>query len=74
MGTTYLTKTAAQLVEAYCDEHDRINQEDKEITQRLIKKELTRRFNTMMKLLDQPELADHPEQIYKYFTNEYTRK
>lgn len=73
MNTTYLTMTAAQLVDAYCFEHGRINQQDKETTQRLIKKEMRRRFEAMMKMLDYPELADHPEQIYEYFTHEYTR-
>lgn len=69
----YLTKTAAQLIDAHCFEHGRICKEDMEITQRLIKKELRRRFDTMMKMLDCPELADHPERIYEYFTQEYTR-
>lgn len=69
----YITKTASQLIDAYCFEHDRINEEDKAITQRLIKKELTRRFNVMMAMLDYPELADHPEQIYEYFTHEFMR-
>lgn len=70
----YLTKTAAELVEIHCFEHGRINQEDKKTTQRLVKQELRRRFNTMLKLLDCPELADHPEQIYEKFTHEYNRK
>lgn len=73
MNTTYLTKTASQLVDAYCFEHGRINQSDKRITQQLIKKELHRRFDAMMQMLDCPELADHPERIYEYFTHEYNR-
>lgn len=70
----YITKTAAQLIEIHCFEHGRINQEDKETTQRLVKEELRRRFDTMMKMLECPELADHPERIYEYFTQEYARK
>lgn len=70
----YMTYTAAKLIDAYCFEHDRINQEDKETTQRLIKQELRRRFETMLDLMDIPQLADSPEQMYQYFTHEYTRK
>ena len=73
MANAYLTKTAAQLVDAYCFEHGRINQQDKEVTQRLIKAELRRRFESMLTMLDYPELADHPERIYEYFTHEYNR-
>ena len=69
----YLTKTAGQLVDAYCFEHDRISEEDKEVTQGLIKEELRRRFEVMLKLMDDPGLKDHPEQIYQYFTHEYNR-
>lgn len=74
MMNPYTTKTAAKLIDTYCFEHGRICQEDKEITQRLIKEELRRRFETMMQMLDYPELADRPEQIYEYFTREYERK
>lgn len=73
MANAYLTKTAAQLVDVYCFEHGRINQQDKEVTQRLIKAELRRRFESMLTMLDYPELADHPERIYEYFTHEYNR-
>lgn len=69
----YITKTAAQLIDAYCWEHRRINPEDKQITQAAIKKELRTRFEAMMKMLDYPECADQPNQIYEYFTHEYTR-
>lgn len=74
METRYLSKTAAQLIDAYCFEHGRINEEDRKTTQRLIKKELRRRFDTMLKLMDEPDLANHPEQLYEYFTHEYGKK
>lgn len=70
----YIAKTAQQLVEAYCWEHNRINPEDKQITQKLIKEELRKRFENMMKLLDCPECKDEPRQIYEYFTHDYARK
>lgn len=73
LDTRYLTKTFSQLVDAYCFEHGRINQEDKEITQKHIKKELQKRFKAMLAMLDDPALADHPEQIEQYFTREYDR-
>lgn len=69
----YITKTAAQLIEAYCFEHNRIDPKDKQVTQALIKKELRIRFENMMKMLDCPECKDEPRQIYEYFTHEYTR-
>ena len=69
----YMTKTAAQLVDAYCFEHGRDCKEDTETTQRLIKKELRRRFDAMLKMMDEPMLADHPERIYEYFTHEYAK-
>lgn len=69
----YITKTFDKLVEIYCDEHSRINQEDKATTQKLIKQELMDRFEGMIRMLDYPELADHPERIAQYFTHEYNR-
>ena len=68
----YQTYTAAKLIEIYCEEHKRINREDAEITQCLVKWELRRRFETMLDLMDCKELADKPEGFWKYFTREYT--
>lgn len=67
----YATFTAEKLIDTYCFEHGRINKEDKETTQHLVKQELRSRFETMLKMLDYPELADHPERIYEYFTRDY---
>ena len=69
----YISKTAAQLIDSYCWEHNRIDPKDKQVTQALIKKELRTRFENMMKLLDCPECKDEPTKIYEYFTHEYTR-
>lgn len=74
MNRPYISKTAAQLVEAYCFEHGRTNQEDKETTQRLINEELQHRFNTMLKLMECDECAAEPEKIYEYFTHDYARR
>jgi hypothetical protein len=69
----YIAKTAAQLIDAYCFEHNRIDPKDKQVTQALIEKELRTRFETMLKMLKRPECKDAPNQIYEYFTHEYTR-
>ena len=62
--------TTEELIEGYAWEADRINQKDREITQRLIKKELKRRFNATLRLLDDEQTARNPKGTYRYLLNE----
>lgn len=62
----YRTKTTEQLIEMYAFEAGRINQEDKKVTQRLIKTELNRRFDTTLRLLDTDEVAEKPQMAFNY--------
>lgn len=58
-------KTTEQLIELYAFEQGRINEDDKRQTQTRIKKELKRRFNLMMMLLDDEQTTDNPKGTYK---------
>lgn len=58
-------KTTEQLVELYAFEQGRINEDDKRQTQRDIRLELIRRFNTMMKLLDDNQTTANPKGTYR---------
>ena len=58
-------KTTEQLVELYAFEQGRINDDDKRQTQSRIKKELKRRFNVMMTLLDDEQTTDNPKGTYR---------
>lgn len=58
-------KTTEQLVELYAFEQGRINEDDKRQTQRNIRLELIRRFNTMMKLLDDEQTIANPKGTYR---------
>lgn len=58
-------KTTEQLIVLYAFEQGRINEDDKRQTQAHIKKELKRRFNTMMKLLDDEQTATNPKGTYR---------
>jgi len=62
--------TTEELIEAYADEAGRINQKDREITQREIKRELRRRFDATILLLDDEQTISNPKGTYKYLLNE----
>ena len=62
--------TTEELIEAYAFEATRINQRDREITQRAIRKELKRRFDTTLRLLDDEQTTENPKGTYRYLLNE----
>ena len=66
----YRLWTTEELIEAYAFEAGRINQQDREITQRLIKKELKRRFEATLRLLDDEQTTENPHGTYRYLLNE----
>ena len=66
----YRLWTTEELIEAYADEAGRINQKDREITQRLIKKELKRRFDATLRLLDDEQTVENPHGTFRYLLNE----
>ena len=66
----YRLWTTEELIEAYAFETKRINQKDREDTQRLIKKELKRRFDATLRLLDDEQTTENPKGTYRYLLNE----
>ena len=66
----YRLWTTEELIEAYAWEAGRTNQEDREIAQRLIKKELKRRFAATIRLLDDEQTTENPQGTYRYLLNE----
>ena len=66
----YRLWTTEELIEAYAWEAKRINKKDREITQRGIKKELKRRFNATLRLLDDEQTTENPKGLYRYLLNE----
>ena len=66
----YRLWTTEELIEAYAWEAGRINQEDRKITQRLIKKELRRRFNATIQLLDDEQTTENPQGLFRYLIEE----
>ena len=66
MMNSYRFKTTEELIAIYADEELRANQADKEHTQALIKKELKRRFNAVINLLDDFQTFVNPECTYNY--------
>lgn len=65
----YRLWTTEELIEAYAFESKRINQKDKETAQSAIKKELRRRFDATLKLLDDDQTVENPTGTYKYLLN-----
>ena len=51
-------------------EAGRINQKDRETAQRGIKRELKRRFDATLRLLDDEQTTKNPEGTYRYLLNE----
>ena len=66
----YRTMTTKRLFDLYLDEFDRINKEDAAITQDLIKKELQRRFNATLNILDDTEQSRTATTVINYLLGE----
>ena len=66
----YRLWTTQELIEAYAFEAGRINQRDRETAQRLIRKELKRRFDATLRLLDDPQTTENPKGTYRYLLND----
>ena len=66
----YRLWTTEELIEAYAWEAKRINQEDRQRTQRLIKQELKRRFDATLRLLDDEQTTENPKGTYRYLLND----
>lgn len=65
----YRLYTTEELIEAYAFESSRINEKDKEIAQKAIRKELKRRFNATLRLLDDEQTIQNPTGTYRYLLN-----
>lgn len=59
-------KTTEELINAYAFETAHLNEEDREIGHRLIRKELERRFNAVLSLLDDEQTTENPKGTYNY--------
>ena len=66
----YRLWTLEELIESYAWEAKRYNQKDREKAQRLIKKELKRRFDATLRLLDDEQTTENWEGTYRYLLNE----
>ncbi len=62
----YRCKSTETLVKLYADEAGRKNREDAERTKALIKKELKRRFNAFLDLLDDGQTVENPTATFNY--------
>lgn len=59
-------KTTEELINTYAFETTRLNKEDREIAHRLIRKELKRRFDAVLSLLDDEQTTENPKGTYNY--------
>ena len=66
----YRLWTTEALIDAYAFEAKRINQEDRKRTQRLIRRELKRRFDATLRLLDDEQTMENSKGTYRYLLNE----
>ena len=66
----YRLWTTEELIEAYAFEAGRRDQRNREITQRRIKKELKRRFDATLRLLDDEQTLENPKGTFRYLLNE----
>jgi len=66
----YRLWTTEELIEAYAFEVGRRDQRNREITQREIKKELKRRFDATLRLLDDEQTVENPKGTFRYLLNE----
>ena len=62
--------TTKRLFDIYLDEFERENKADAEITQNLIKKELQRRFNATLNILDDVEQSRNAISVLNYLLGE----
>ena len=65
--TGYETKTMKRLFEQYQEENSRIDEKDRELTKKLIYREIYRRVKRSLDALDKAESEKEAEQIYKQF-------
>jgi len=66
----YRLWTTEELIEAYAWEAKRINQKDRETAKGVIKKELKRRFDATLRLLDDEQTTQNPKGTYRYLLND----
>jgi hypothetical protein len=66
----YRLWTTEELIEAYAFEAGRRDQRNREITQRQIKKELKRRFDATLRLLDDEQTVENPKGTFRFLLNE----
>jgi hypothetical protein len=66
----YRLWTTEELIEAYAFEAGRRDLRNREITQREIKKELKRRFDATLRLLDDEQTVENPKGTFRYLLNE----
>ena len=62
--------TTEELIEAYAFEAKRTDQKDRENAQRCIKRELKRRFEATLRLLDDEQTTANPKGTYRYLLND----
>ena len=62
----YRYRTTEELINLYAFESTRINKEDRELSHKLIKKELKRRFAAVLELLDDEQTTDNPKGTFNY--------
>ena len=66
----YRLWTTEELIEAYAFEAKRTNKKDRETAQRQIRKELKRRFDATLRLLDDEQTTQNPKGTYRYLLND----
>ena len=66
----YRLWTTEELIEGYAFEAGRRDQRNREITQRQIKKELKRRFDATLRLLDDEQTVENPKGTFRFLLNE----
>ena len=65
----YRLYTTEELIETYAFESSRICKMDRENAQKAIRKELKRRFNATLTLLDDEQTINNPTGTYRYLLN-----
>ena len=65
--TGYETKTLKRLFKQYQEENSRIDLKDKELTKKLICREIYKRVKNSLDALDEAKSEKEAEQIYKQF-------
>ena len=66
----YRLWTTEELIEAYAWEAKRINQKDREMAQRGIKRALKKRFEATLRLLDDEQTTENPKGTLRYLLND----